>query len=388
MANLISAIATYMNFGETSTRKLDAIPSPIREKDSGKQASKLVCTHCQEKLNNCFQSQIDHSKKICTNLWAVSIVIAKKDWKVANLFSHHTMLIIEGFNTNGKFWRRAHLMGPGSFDRIEVLQDCFSGHSNIGQVELTDEKYSVFDLSRCKKNRQTWIISREKIEQLLIQIMWEQHHPEATPFRFLGEKSLVAVTKEFLDTRHPELLEIEKTNPQKFKKLCLLLKDKDFLQNFNKWYRKNQGSVATVSKTFLATTFIATIIATPVLALKFLGPKALDTAHLFLSYERTFIRSIQLMVLALGGIVCDAHFKRQKYETLVKEVKENDDQLRFIEDRAKIAVATSQNCFNWARKNLRAIDIVLAQKKFEMFIAIPEIYLPSEEKDTQVCSET
>lgn len=386
MSALLSMVKGYIWPTERQIGDFDNSSVTPASVSASQKATTLVCAHCHAQLNNCFRSQIDHDKEISAEVWSVSILVHKSKYKIVDIFSHHTILIFEGFKTNGKFWRKAHLMGPGSFDRIEVLQDCFSGHSNIGQVELTKERYSVFDVSKFKIYRQTWTTSREKIEQLLTQIMWEQQHPEATPFRFLGEKSLVAVTKEFLDTRHPELLEVEKADPNKFRKLCLLVKDKNLLENFDKWYSKNRSSFVIIYKICIATALIATIIAAPIFTVGIRGPNASEVAKFVLSYERAAVRSMHVLALGTGSVVYDVCSKGRKYEALVKEVKENDDQLRFIEGRAKITAATSQNCFNWARKSLRAIDVELPEKRLEMLIAIPETYLPIEEKDT--CLET
>lgn len=388
MTGIISAIKACLNWGANNVEKMDAITSPSQEEVTAKKTSILVCAHCHEKLNNCFRSQIDHSKEIGVDVYAVSIVIAKEDSQITNLFSHHTMLIFEGFNANGKFWRKAHLMGPGSLNRIEIFQDCFSGHSNIGQVELTSEKYSIFALSRCKEYRQTWTVAKDKVEELFTQIMWEQQHPEATPFRFLGEKSLVAVTREFLDTRDPELLEVEKADPAKFKKLCLLVKDKELLESFGKWYSKNVGLVATFSKFYIVTASAALIIGGGMLTKTIQQSNVSEAFRIGQLYEKAVGRSIYLMGGALVGIVVDAVSKNKMYQGLVNEVENNNEQLRFIQDRAKVARATSQNCFNWARRILKAIDIDLPEKRLEVLITIPELYLPNEEKVKEVCSES
>ena len=210
-----------------------------------------VCSICKELLNNCLRSQIDHSKEISLAIYAISILVVNKNNKLGNIFSHHTILIIEGFTARGKFWQKAHLMGTGSSREGTPVQDCFSGHSNIGQVQLTEEKYSYFDPRKFKEYRQTWTISQEKVQTLLAQVIWEQNHPEATPFRLLGENSLIAVTREFVDTRHPDLAALEKTNREKFRNLCNVLKNKYALRFAFKWWWRNTSLAAKVSMLWL-----------------------------------------------------------------------------------------------------------------------------------------
>jgi hypothetical protein len=72
-------------------------------------------------------------------------------------------------------------------------------------------------------------------------------------------------------------------------------------------------------------------------------------------------------------------YSGKKIDAMVDEVKENEDQLSFIETRAKPTMAVSQNCFNWARKQLLIIDAVVPENQFENLIAIPEFSLPKDE---------
>jgi len=223
--NLVSSRDPYRAVNE---------PKNKEQADKSEKATLVICAHCHQLLNSCFRSQIDHSKEISLDIWSVSILIDNKPGRLNRLLNHHAYLIIEGFSIEGKFWQKAHLMGPGTFGDVRVIRDCYSGFSNNGVIQLTSKKYGYFDLSECRLNRQTWVVSKEKIEKMLLQIQWEQNHPEATPFRFLGEKSFVSMKREFVDTRHPQLIEMENRDKKGFKELCYLFRQKLVLENIKK----------------------------------------------------------------------------------------------------------------------------------------------------------
>ncbi len=346
-------------------------PKNMDQADKSKKVALSACAHCHQLLNSCSRSQIDHSKEINMDVWSVSILIETDNSMWAPLLSHHTFLIIEGFSTEGKFWQKAHLMGPGTSRDVKIMQDSYSGHSNHGEVKLTPKKHGYFDLSECKPNRQTWVASKEKVERMLLQIQWEQDHPEATPFRFLGEKSIVAVQREFLDTRHPELLKIERQDPVKFKKLCFLLKNKECVEDYVQWYSNKAPTVIKASNAY----FTTYAIILPFVVLAFVNP---GTRQIVSNYKNVFFGATITVYSALASMMFHLIHTKKKDKSLIDEVKKNEDQLSFIETRAKTTTAVSQNCFNWARKQLLIIDAVVPENQFENLIAIPEFSLPKD----------
>ncbi len=364
--NLVSSRDPYRAVNE---------PKNKEQADKSEKATLVICAHCHQLLNSCFRSQIDHSKEISLDIWSVSILIDNKPGRLNRLLNHHAYLIIEGFSIEGKFWQKAHLMGPGTFGDVRVIRDCYSGFSNNGVIQLTSKKYGYFDLSECRLNRQTWVVSKEKIEKMLLQIQWEQNHPEATPFRFLGEKSFVSMKREFVDTRHPQLIEMENRDKKGFKELCYLFRQKLVLENIKKQtfgYFKSMN----ISVKFSYLPFCSSLC-----SLETFLVRGLFNQNWSLSFMRidNKLLIVCLFVYAISGLVVavGASLHRRKITMLEKKVNEKAGQISFVEDRAKIDVAISQNCFNWARKQLLIIDIVVPENHLEWLIAIPEFSLPT-----------
>lgn len=317
-----------------------------------------VCPHCQEIFNRCLSSQVDHDQQINEEVWAISVLILKSKYRFIDFLSHHAILIIEGFKSSRKFWKKAHLMGQGTFVNFSAIRDCFSGHSNVGKVEITEEKYSPLSLTLYKPYRQTWTRPREKIEQMLLEMKWDQKHPESIPFRLLGERSIVARKKEFIDTRHDSsLAKIESENPSKFKQLCYLFQNKHFLEGLGiKWHLKN---IRIYPSYFL-----------------FYVLKLIKISHLSIGNEEAAIKAYFtiLSVIAIYNAILIVSLVRhiKNYRAITHGLKENHENLSLLQEKAKISVAISQNCFNWARKHLKTLDIHLLEK----LITIPELYLP------------
>lgn len=361
------------------------------------------CNHCRQNLNDCHLSQIDHRTKINREDWSVSLLIHKGDNVISDLFSHHVILIIEGFTDKGKFWRKAHLMGPGTYQNKKASRDCYSGHGNIGQVQVTDEKYLPFSLTRFKKNRQTWSATRHKIELLLKDMLLEQENPESTPFRFLGEKSLASMTREYLDANVPELLELKRKHPKDFKRLCRLARYKQTHEQFARGFIKNEGIVPIIAYIYSFAMVTACFLNMRWRAynddymLKFymlpLISKALPSYKIsIINFNWNAIEmgvqftAIPVTLFAMNSI--------RKYSNLdpgkevVQQLQENEEEVRLVQEKAIVTLAVAQNCFNWASRHLKKIGVTLQEDRWiERFIVIPELYVSQEKKRDKILME-
>jgi hypothetical protein len=150
----------------------------------------------------------------------------------------------------------------------------------------------------------------------------------------------VAVKKEFLDTRDSKTLkQFESENPEKFKQLCYLFQNKYLLEFFEiKWHFKNRYLLKMIIRTFSLATTIALI------------------------YYCVLFVSLACYI--------------KNYRTITKGLKKNHESLILLQEKAKISIVISQNCFNWARKYLKTLDIHLPEKPLERLLTIPELYLP------------
>lgn len=409
MSIIISTLKKYF-YPASCTTELEGKNNKKKgEKDcSPKEAALKVCNYCKQNFNDCHFSQIDHSKKIDSENWTVSLLIHKGSNKLSDIFSHHVILIIEGFTQDGKkFWRKAHLMAGTSSGDIGVSRDSYSGHSNIGRAEVTSEKYSPFDVKRFKENKQTWRTSRDKVKGMLDQMIREQNNPESTPFRFLGEKSFATVTREYMDTDNPDLSEIKNQNPRDFKRFCRLVKDKKRLEQYKNGYWQSLNKIKKMG-------VICSIASIPIAALLAYGTDEFNENGLllskgyipsFISPPISYIRDVLLVFTrpyniisgssfvigsssAFMGITAIEYFSLRPPLEVCLQIEENKEELQFIELRAKITKAVAQNCFNWARKHLRKINVELPQIWLEKFLVIPELYPLKEARTSEISEAT
>ncbi|MBS0647622.1 MAG: hypothetical protein JSS10_00185 [Verrucomicrobia bacterium] len=360
------------------------------------------CNHCRQNLNDCHLSQIDHHTRLNCEQWSVSLLIHKGDNVITDLFSHHVVLIIEGFTEKGKFWRKAHLMGPGTYQNKKASRDCYSGHGNIGQVQVTDEKYSPFSLTRFKKNRQTWGAPRHKIELLLKDMLLEQENPESTPFRFLGEKSLASMTREYLDANVPELIELKNKHPKDFKRLCRLTRYNKKYEQYTKGLLNNTGATPLIATAYLMYLFVTRVFVAREMLLEGhilkagllpLVTKAFPSLRDSISNQYWFNFEMSLSFTSIPVALFVAKSLGRYYDLnpgkeIMQQLQENEEEVRLVQEKAIVTLAVAQNCFNWARRHLKKIGVTLQEDRWiERFIVIPELYVSQEKKRDKILME-
>lgn len=322
-------------------------------------------------------SQIDSEKEMTLEMWAVSMLIdkGKKLWnrestqKITNLVSYHTILIIEGVEIHPdkegrirQFWQKAHLRGPSTCGDVKAFEDCYSGHSNIGKVEILGKKYRAIDLTRYKSHRQTWTVPSDKVNSMIERIQYEEQHPEETPFRFMGENSLFSTKKLLLKIQIFKLLQVYKDD-QNLAEIVTLFQESEL--------RKNQS--------FLPELFLLSGGATAI----YQG---------IIQASRTSTGGVNLVpaIQKMGATkwipaICalPALYSAARRVVVMYKSHKNQENLELMNDYVEKITLVSHNCFSWAREKLGMLDEKIAEeigeRPTEKLGILPICYLPHKE---------
>lgn len=121
-------------------------------------------------------SQMDPTRLIDENIWCVTIFTKN---------GGHAELIIEGVKDGRKFSTRAHLTGTGSRSSDMVIS-----HDGYGKVEITDLTGKAIQY---KSKSQTWVATRDKVQNILNEADHDMREPNRTPFAVFGSNSYLVL---------------------------------------------------------------------------------------------------------------------------------------------------------------------------------------------------
>ena len=309
-----------------------------------------------------YRSQMNSSLVVTRDMWPVSMVIENRT------LSMHTMLIIETIQESGlgKTFR-AHLMGPSTLkekkveelDRKDPKTYC-SCWSTVGKVELIEIRGKL-DLTRFRPTFKTWLIEREKVEQMLRQIRDEQEHPEKVdrPFHILGEKSIFSRERVEFDITDQKLLEMRDRQPRKFKKLCDLYELQKSQQSTP---IGGDDDVPQMPKEY---PFMRAFF-----GLAGVGPRLIED-NILVGAAVSLATLPVTLLLTVPVLAID--LPRLYYHD--RELTTHRDALALFRNHVRKIKVVSQNCFNWTRYHLGSVGVEVGESPSERLFCIPPLYL-------------
>jgi len=266
-----------------------------------------------------YYSQFNTKVPVTEDLWAVTMI------KQQGIAKNHAMLIIEGVKNEKLFTKKAHLTGVGSSNDKNISENGSKcSYSRKGRVKTQ----KVIGTYAHGAKTPTWQRFRDTVEKMLQKIKEEKKSynsleiPNAVPFNFFGNKSIIGGEYKYLEITHPELEELQNKDPISFSSIYK--------------YSMNTGHRMMHRVTF--------------------GTLQLVTLPAF------FIPYFLYGRFVIGDQICCSD--SWQVDRLVDLAKEH------IKERSLPA----HNCFTWAREKLRIIDVHMEEKFFDRFISVTSLY--------------
>jgi hypothetical protein len=263
-----------------------------------------------------------------------------------------------------------------------VLTDCFSGHSNIGKMDISRRKFFPLKLDGYKPFRQTWAASAEKMREVIKQLKYEKDHPEITPFRFLGENSILSRQIEHYDTTHNELLKIREKDPEKFQDICLVYEA--WKIQHTKYSRSSLRECLNnrMPTSKLLYFFYKRVFYTSADWEEFVINDHVSSSYTTFFYLKLFLFDMPISVALTPIEIMDENILKAEVRRHEEKVVEFGSLLMELDQCVKKITISSHNCFTKARSILRMIDSSIAEeigeKEYERFGILPTLYLPEQ----------
>ncbi len=272
-------------------------------------------------------SQLDPSKQITNNLWAVTLI---KDEE-----GNHARLAIEGERYGELFKTLAHLTGGSSTGTVgsrseyeESLKhgSCCFFHTK-GRVKLIDLKGKTI---RYGAKTKTWQVTRDRVEAMLVRIRLEEDSfttdkQNRVPFSIFGSESSCTQAAKYYEIHDPELAALREKDEKLFKSIVRQSKEKPCKDSIG----EIRESMWMMWPLFIPIPVVNMIV----------GVVYLEVKHKYFSLDSERDRLVGL---------------------------------------AKTAVVEHcpqpNNCFTWARGHLRSIGIDIPSKTIDIFAAITSRY--------------
>lgn len=151
------------------------------------------------------QGLINPTALITSNKWGVTVTV--------DPYKNHARLIFEGIENDNYFYLVAHLNGTCNID-----SGCYLGYSRKATVNLSEPLPRERFRALFAKKSPTWLASKEKINNLILDIKREQG--QEVPFNICGDKSIASQPTEVYYIYNEVLGAIKNQDASLFIALC------------------------------------------------------------------------------------------------------------------------------------------------------------------------
>lgn len=296
-------------------------------------------------------SQLDGVTEFNESIWAVTAVIDK------GAFNFHTRLVIEGVDQEfGPFFRVAHLKGGMSTDIKSVSEAFWFCFTEAGYVDINEPKKLPLRLDSYKSRSETWSRPTEKVKKMIEEIKNEMKKKATHPFSLLGRTSVLTKEKEFFVTEHPQLLEIQNTDPERFAFICHLA-EKNFDLEITLRHAVNMyGSSSIIPDSLFYKSF------------KWMVHDRHDV--LVCKTIEDEVRRVLAVPLDFGAFVFDDPRVAWRDSQIKERMK-----LDLVRDHVTKTKKTPNSCFSWAFEKLKMIDVEIPTCIIDKFVTISSLYV-------------